>query len=57
MSPTVAELLVGLIAAILVFLFAIRVVPIVMQLLANYFNRSLNDEQSERNQDDYDRDR
>ncbi len=57
MSPTVAELLVGLIAAILVFLFAIRIVPIIIQLLANYFNRTLDDEPSERNQDHYGHDR
>ena len=54
MSPTVAELLVGLIAAALVFMFALRVIPIIIRLLAEYFNRSV-DDTVEKENDHYER--
>ena len=50
MSPTIAELAVGLIAAVLVFMFAVRVIPLIIRQLANYFNRSI-DETIERTND------
>ena len=53
MSPTVAELAVGLVAAALVFMLAIRVVPLIIRELANYFNRSIDDDYVERNHDHY----
>ena len=55
MSPTVAEAVVGLVAAALVFMLAVRVVPLVIRQLARYFNRSMDDDYVERNQDHYDR--
>ena len=55
MGPTFAELAIGLIAAGLVFMLALRVLPIVIRLLADYFNRSLHDVEAERKQDHYDR--
>ena len=55
MSPTVAELVVGLIAAVLVFMLAVRILPIIIRLLAGYFNRSLDDDYVERNHDHYER--
>lgn len=54
MSPTVAELLVGLIAMALVFMLAVRVIPIIIRLMADYFNRSLDEEHVERKHDHYD---
>ena len=54
MSPTFAELALGLIAMVLVFMLALRVIPIVIRLLPDYFNRSL-DETVERKHDHYDR--
>ena len=53
MSPTVAEVAVGLIAAVLVFMLAVRVVPLIIRQLAKYFNRSINDDYVERNHDHY----
>ena len=53
MSPTVAELVVGLIAMALVFMVAVRVLPIIIRLLAEYFNRSIDDQYVERNDDHY----
>lgn len=41
MSPTLLEVTVGLIAAVLVFLFAMRAIPLVIQELARYFDKSL----------------
>jgi hypothetical protein len=41
MSPTFLEITVGLIAAVLVFLFAIRAIPLVIQELARYFDKTL----------------
>ena len=55
MSPTVAELVVGLIAAVLVFMLAVRILPIIIRLLADYFNRSIDDDYVERNHDHYER--
>ncbi len=55
MSPTVAELAVGLIAAGLVFMLALRVIPLVIRYLAEYFNRSLDAEDYvEKEHDHYD---
>ena len=55
MSRTVAELAVGLIAAVFIFLLAVRLVPQVVEWLADYFNRSLDDEYVEKDNDDYER--
>jgi hypothetical protein len=41
MSPTFLEVTVALIAAVLVFMFAIRAVPLVIQELARYFDKTL----------------
>lgn len=38
MSPTLLEVTVGLIAAVLVFLFALRAVPLVIEYLSRYFD-------------------
>jgi hypothetical protein len=54
MSPTIAELAVGLIAMVLVFMLAVRVIPIIIRLLADYFNRSIDDDYVERKDDYYD---
>ncbi len=53
MSPTVAELAVGLIAAILIFMLAVRLIPLVVEWLAEYFNRSIDDEYVEKENDHY----
>ncbi len=53
MSPTVAELAVGLIAAILIFMLAVRLIPLVVEWLAEYFNRSIDDEYVEKDNDHY----
>ncbi len=55
MSPTVAELAVGLVAAALVFRFAVRAVPPMIWQLIDYINRSMDDDSIERSDDDYDR--
>ncbi|MBA3946901.1 MAG: hypothetical protein H0X37_20355 [Herpetosiphonaceae bacterium] len=59
MSPTFAEITVGLIAATLVFLFAIRITPIIIDRLARFMNRSLDstgaDRTDERKSNRYDR--
>jgi hypothetical protein len=54
MSPTIAELAVGLIAMVLVFMLAVRVIPIIIRLLAHYLNRSLDADYVERKPDHYD---
>jgi hypothetical protein len=54
MSPTIAELAVGLIAMVLVFMLAVRVIPIIIRLLAHYLNRSLDADYVERKHDEYD---
>ncbi len=41
MSPTLLEVTIGLIAAVLVFLFALRAVPMVIYYLSRYFDTSL----------------
>ncbi len=41
MSPTFLEITVGLIAAVLVFLFALRATPLLIAYLAQYFDRTL----------------
>lgn len=53
MSPTVAELAVGLIAAILIFMLAVRLIPLVVEWLAEYYNRSVDDEYVEKDDDHY----
>jgi hypothetical protein len=42
MSPTFLEITIGLIAAGLVFLFALRAVPLVIAQLSYYFDQTLN---------------
>ena len=54
MSRTVAELAVGLIAAVFIFLLAVRLIPLVVEWLADSVNRSL-DEDVEKGNDDYER--
>ena len=41
MSPTFLEVTVGLIAAVLVFLFALQAVPLIIQALSKYFDKTL----------------
>ncbi len=53
MSPTVAELAVGLIAAVLIFMLAVRLIPLVVEWLAEYFNRLIDDEYVEKENDHY----
>ena len=54
MSPTIAELAIGLVAAVLAFMLAMRVIPLIIDSLADYFNRSI-DDYVERKDDHYDR--
>ncbi len=51
MSPTLAELAVGLIVLVLVFMLAVRIVPISIRLLADYLNRTIDADDVERNHD------
>jgi hypothetical protein len=55
MSRTVAELAVGLIAAVFIFLLAVRLIPLVVEWLADYVNRSLADEYVEKDNEYYER--
>ncbi|HEX6291797.1 MAG TPA: hypothetical protein VFZ66_21605 [Herpetosiphonaceae bacterium] len=56
MSPTLLEVTIGLIAAVLVFLFAVRAVPLVIEQLSHYFDHVFNPEESdERESEDYER--
>ena len=55
MSPTVAELAVGVIAAILIFMLAVRLIPLVVEWLADYVNRSVDDEYVEKDNEYYER--
>ncbi|MDP9312948.1 MAG: hypothetical protein M3R24_19015 [Chloroflexota bacterium] len=56
MSPTLLEVTVGLIAAVLVFLFALRVVPLVIDELSRYFDKTLDIAPSdEKEPQDYER--
>jgi hypothetical protein len=41
MSATFLEIIVGVIAAVLVFLFALRAVPLVIEYLSHYFDRTI----------------
>lgn len=42
MSPTLLEVTIGLLAAVLVFLFALRAVPLVIEALSRYFDKTIN---------------
>ena len=53
MSPTLAELAVGLIVLVLVFMLAVRIVPIIIRLLAGYLNRTIDADHVERKHDYY----
>lgn len=55
MSPTLLEVTVGVIAVVLVFLFAVRAIPIVIEQLSYYFDRSFDDEQDEKELEDHER--
>ncbi len=58
MSPTFAEITVGVIAAVLVFLFALRITPLIIDWLAQFMNRTLDeptDGSQERNEEHHDR--
>lgn len=58
MSPTFLELTIGIIAAVLVFLFSLRAVPIVIEELKQYFDQTLDgDEVDERNTHEHGRER
>lgn len=53
LSPTVAELVVGIIAAVLVFMVAARVIPILVRQVAEYFNRTLDEDYGKKDTDHY----
>lgn len=56
MSPTFLEVTIGLIAAVLVFLFALRAVPLVIDELSRYFDRTLDvGEPDEKEHEEYER--
>lgn len=59
MSPTFAEITVALIAATFIFLFMVRITPIIIDQLARYMNRSLDDitvdKEAERKHDHHER--
>jgi hypothetical protein len=55
MSPTLLEVTVGVIAAVLVFLFAVRAVPIVIVQLSYYFDRTFDDGNDEKESEDHER--
>lgn len=56
MSPTLLEVTVGLVAAVLVFLFALRAVPLIIEYLSQYFDRALDErEVDEKEPQDYER--
>lgn len=55
MSPTLLEVTVGVIAAVLIFLFAVRAVPLVIEQLSYYFDRSFNQETDEKEIEDHER--
>lgn len=57
MSPTLLEITIGVVAAVLVFLFAVRAVPLVIDLLSRYFDRTLDsiDHDHEKESHDYER--
>lgn len=57
MSPTLLEITIGVTAAVLVFLFALRAIPLVIDLLAGYFDRTLDvaERDEEKETQDYER--
>jgi hypothetical protein len=56
MSPTLLEVTVGLIAAVLVFLFAMQAVPLVIEQLSHYFDRTFTpNDNDEKESGDYER--
>ena len=55
MSRTVAEPAIGLIAAVFIFLLAVRLIPLVVEWLADDVNRSLDDEYVEKDNEYYER--
>lgn len=58
MSATLLEITIGVIAAVLVFLFALRAVPLVIDLLSRYFDRTLDTverDEEEKEPQDYER--
>jgi len=58
MSPTLLEITIAVAAAVLVFLFALRAVPIAIEELKQYFDRTLDgDEVNERNYHEHERER
>lgn len=56
MSPTFLEITVGVIAAALVFLFALRAVPLLIDYLSRYFDQTIDsNDQDEKDHYDYER--
>jgi len=55
MSRTVAEPAIGLVAAVFIFLLAVRLIPLVVEWLADDVNRSLDDEYVEKDNEYYER--
>lgn len=57
MSPTLLELTIGVIAAALVFLFAVRAIPLAIDALSYYFDRSFDvvEHDEEKESHDYER--
>lgn len=57
MSATLLELTIGVIAAVLVFLFAVRAIPLVIDALSRYFDRSFDavEHDEEKEPHDYER--
>lgn len=57
MSPTLLQITVGVIAAVLVFLFAVRAIPLVIDALSHYFDRSFDvvEHNEEKESHDYER--
>lgn len=53
MSPTIAEVAVGLIAVVLIFMVAVRLIPLVIGWFAEYFNQSVDDDLVEKDTDQY----
>lgn len=55
MSPTFLEVTVGLIAAVLIFLFALRALPLIIEQLSRYFDRTLDADRNQEEPHDYER--
>jgi hypothetical protein len=55
MSRTVVEPAIGLIAAVFIFLLAVRLIPLVVEWLADDVTRSLDDEYVEKDNEYYER--